>query len=52
MSPRSVYLRDQAEKCLWHADRVSDAETQAELQNLAAEYTAKAVKIERRNEAP
>jgi hypothetical protein len=49
--PTLLYLRDQADNCRWHADRVSDAETQADLQELAAEYTANAVKIERRNES-
>jgi hypothetical protein len=46
MSERSMYLRDQAAKCRWHADAISDAQTQAELRNLAAEYVMKAAEIE------
>jgi len=40
-------LRDQADKCRWHADNISDAETQAELLKLAAEYIERAAEIER-----
>jgi Uri superfamily endonuclease len=47
MSERSIYLRDQADKCRWHADHMSDASTQAELRNLAADYILRAVAIER-----
>jgi len=46
MRRRSAYLRDQAEKCRWHADRLSEAETQAELRALADRYAAKAAAIE------
>jgi hypothetical protein len=46
MSERSVYLRDQAEKCRAHAASVTDAETKARLQTLAAEYITRAVMIE------
>jgi hypothetical protein len=46
MSERSIYLRDQAAKCRWHADRLGDAETQAELRKLAAQYTEQAAQIE------
>jgi hypothetical protein len=45
MSERSIYLRDQAEKCRWHANN-GDLETQAELRKLAAEYIQRAAKIE------
>ena len=38
MSERSIYLRDQADKCLRHASAMGDAYTQAELRKLAAEY--------------
>jgi hypothetical protein len=50
MSKRAIYYRDQAAKCRWHADRVTDAETQAELRKLAAEYIERAVEID--NGAP
>jgi hypothetical protein len=48
MFERSNYLRDQAAKCRWHADKINDAVTQAELLKLAAEYVAQAAEIERR----
>jgi hypothetical protein len=40
MSERSIYLRDQADKCRWHADHMSDSETQVQLRKLAAEYVS------------
>jgi len=46
MSERSTYLRDQADKCRWHANRIGDAETQVELRKLAAEYVVRADEIE------
>jgi hypothetical protein len=46
MSDRSVYLRDQADKCQRHANAMSDPRTQAELRKLAAEYVVQAVEIE------
>jgi hypothetical protein len=46
MSERSIYLRDQAEKCRWHANNIGDLETQAELRKLAAEYIERAAEIE------
>ena len=46
MSSRSVYLRDQAEKCEWHAKNIRDAETQVALRKLAAEYIVQADEIE------
>jgi hypothetical protein len=49
MSERSVYLRDQAAKCGWHADQLTDAETQEQLRKLAAEYIERAAKIERKD---
>jgi hypothetical protein len=49
MSERSVYLRDQAAKCRWHADQLTDAETQEQLRKLAAEYIERAAKIERKD---
>ena len=52
MSPRSIYLRDQAAKCKWHAnnmgDSMGDSETQVRLRKLAAEYVAQADDIESR----
>jgi hypothetical protein len=46
MSERSIYLRDQADKCRRHASDLSDAYTQTELRKLADEYIARAVVIE------
>ena len=46
MSERSIYLRDQADKCRAHARAITDPETQAELRKLADEYIAQAVVIE------
>lgn len=50
MSKRAIYYRDQAAKCRWHADRVTDPETQIELRKLAAEYIERAAEID--NGAP
>jgi hypothetical protein len=38
MSERSIYLRDQADKCRQHANTVGDARTREELRKLAAVY--------------
>jgi hypothetical protein len=46
MSERSVYLRDQAAKCEWHAKHLGDSETQVQLRKLASEYIERAVMIE------
>ena len=46
MSSRSIYLRDQAEKCEWHATNIRDDQTQRALRKLAAEYVAEAEDIE------
>jgi hypothetical protein len=46
MSPRSIYLRDQAAKCEWHAQNIGDSETQVRLRKLAAEYVVQANEIE------
>jgi hypothetical protein len=46
MSSRSIYLRDQADKCLWHADSINDAETKMELRKLAAQYVERAAAID------
>ena len=46
MSERSIYLRDQADKCRQHADIVGDARTREELRKLAAVYIARAEQIE------
>ena len=46
MSSRSVYLRDQAAKCEWHAKNVRDYQTEVALRKLAAEYAIEADDIE------
>jgi hypothetical protein len=46
MSERSIYLRDEAAKCRWHADRMTELETQAALRLRAARYVAQAAAIE------
>jgi len=46
MSERSIYLRDQADKCRQHANIVGDARTREELRKLAAVYIARAAEIE------
>jgi hypothetical protein len=46
MSPRSVYLRDQAEKCRAHAAMMTDDEIRQQLRVLAAEYIMRAAMIE------
>ena len=46
MSERSIYLRDQADKCLRHARSLTDSETQAQLRKLVAEYFQHAVDLE------
>jgi len=46
MSERSIYLRDQADKCLRHARSLTDSETQAQLRKLVAEYFQQAVDLE------
>jgi hypothetical protein len=46
MSERSIYLRDEAANCRWHADRMTELETQAALRLLAARYVAQAAAIE------
>lgn len=46
MSKRSVYLREQATKCRFHAAALTDPQTQEELRKLAAEYTEKAARLE------
>ena len=49
MSERSIYLRDQATKCRWHANNIGDPVTQAELRKLAAEYIERAAEIENKD---
>ena len=46
MSKRSIYLRDQANKCRIHASSMTDAVTQVELRRMADAYIARAVVIE------
>jgi hypothetical protein len=48
MSPRSIYFRNQADKCRSHAIALGDAETKAELRKLAEEYIVQAEEIERK----
>jgi hypothetical protein len=52
MSERSIYLRDQADKCLQHANAIGDARTREELRKLAAVYIARAEQIESKPESP
>jgi hypothetical protein len=46
MSPRSIYLREQAAKCQAHGASLGDAQTQAALRKLADEYIVQAEQIE------
>ena len=46
MSERSVYLRDQADKCRRHANNLSDIPMQDELRKLAADFIERATSIE------
>ena len=48
VTPRSVYLRDQADKCRRHANAQSDHETQAELRKLADQYEVRAAELDRK----
>jgi hypothetical protein len=48
MTERSIYLRDQAEKCMCHAQAMGDAFTQALLRRLASQYIVDAAEIERK----
>jgi hypothetical protein len=47
MPARIAYLRDEADKCRWHATQITDAETKAQLLKLAAEYVERAAERER-----
>jgi hypothetical protein len=38
MLERSVCFRDRADKCLWHANHLTDSRTQVEPRKLATEY--------------
>jgi hypothetical protein len=46
MSERSIYLRDQADKCRRHASHMTDAYTQEQLRVSAADNIMRAVEIE------
>jgi hypothetical protein len=46
MSSRSIYLRERAAKCEWHAKNMFDGQTQRALRKLVAEYVAEAEDIE------
>jgi hypothetical protein len=46
MSERSVYLRDQAEKCRAHVANMADDEIRQQLRVLAAAFIMRAVAIE------
>ncbi len=47
MPARAAYLREEAEKCRWHASKIEDAETKAVLLKLAAKYNEQAAERER-----
>ena len=47
MSQRSIYLRDQAEKCEWHASQMTSPDMIADLRRIAAGYLIEADEIER-----
>jgi hypothetical protein len=51
VSSRSIYLRDQADKCRWHAGRIGNAEMQVKLRKLAAEYVVRAEEIENKEKS-
>ena len=51
MSERSIYFRDQADKCRAHAIAIGDDWTKAELRKLADEYIVRATEIEGNEEA-
>jgi len=46
MSQRAAYLRDEAEKCQWYAERMTDTEIKEQLRKLAVEYIERAAMIE------
>jgi hypothetical protein len=46
MSARSMYLRDQAANCEWHAKNIRHHETEVALREMAARYVAEADEIE------
>jgi hypothetical protein len=46
MSPRSVYLRGQADACRELANTIRDADTQVELRKLADKFIVRALEIE------
>jgi hypothetical protein len=45
-SERSAYFKDQAEKCLRHAEALGDTQTKEALRKLAEEYTERASDLE------
>ena len=45
-SSRPIYLRDQADKCRWHADHITDIETKERLRKLAVEYIERAALVD------
>jgi hypothetical protein len=51
MSERSDYLRDQAAKCMRHAEVMNEPFTQAELRKLASEFVVRALEIESKEAA-
>jgi hypothetical protein len=51
MTERSLYLREQAVKCRWHADHLIDLQTMAALRKLALEYEVQAGDIDSNDEA-
>jgi hypothetical protein len=47
MSERSIYFRDQADKCRAYATAIGDNLTKVELRKLADEYIVRATEIEK-----
>jgi hypothetical protein len=50
MSPRSTYLRSEADKCRQHANKIDHAETREQLRKLADKYIERAEAIENKEE--
>jgi hypothetical protein len=46
MSPRSIYLRDQADACWQLAIQLTDTETKEQLREIAVELIERAAEIE------
>lgn len=46
MSERSIYLRDQARKCEFHASQMTAPDVIAQLRKLASDYLIEAAEVE------